>query len=331
MGLLPGIVAILVTSGIEIGLLTQLGVFKTVIGLWVLVSQQLVTIAILLMLVVVGSFIFAGFESRRGSWDIWILYYSLIGLACFLALVAGLNNGLNYDVKYSTYASKAAIDFLSLQYLNGAVVWTTFLLAALFMLSDPRISYAIGPDGKRHLYMHSKVLGLVRLLRRANLGEVFRGRRRLYDSTPRPSVDWDAGEGLDHGVVSKNGTLKWNDRFPVSSPSFLVWMSIKLLLALGIAAVIASDVALRLNVVQNYLGVKNSSWIAEIQNYFGILGMRCRIFLHLMDTYSVVGWFHFRCTIHKESTCFPHQTDTFEGAWYPRYSNLVGRHASSLR
>jgi len=37
MGLLPGIVAILVTSGIEIGLLTQLGVFKTVIGLWVLV------------------------------------------------------------------------------------------------------------------------------------------------------------------------------------------------------------------------------------------------------------------------------------------------------
>ena len=98
MGLLPGIVAILVTSGIEIGLLTQLIVFKTVIGLWVLVSQQLVTIAILLMLVVVGSFIFAGFESRRGSWDIWILYYGLIGLACFLALVAGLNNGLNYDI-----------------------------------------------------------------------------------------------------------------------------------------------------------------------------------------------------------------------------------------
>jgi len=274
MGLVPGIVAILVTSGVEVGLLTQLGVFKTAIGLWVLVSQQLVTIAILLMLVVVGSFIFAGFESRRGSWDIWIIYYGLIGLACFLAIVAGLNNGLNYDVKYSTYASKAAIDFLSLQYLNGAVVWTTFLLAALFMLSDPRISYAIGPDGKRHLYMHSKVLGLIRLLRRANLGEVFRGRRRLYDSTPRPSVDWDAGEGLDHAVVSKNGTLKWNDRFQVSSPSFLGWTSIKFLLALAIAAVIASDVALRLNVVQNYLGVKNSSWIAEIQNYFGILGMR---------------------------------------------------------
>jgi hypothetical protein len=204
-----------------------------------------------------------------------------VGLACFLALVGGLSNGLNYDVKYSTYASKAAIDFLSLQYLNGAVVWTTFLLTALFMLSDPRISYAIGPDGKRHLYMHSKFLGFIRLLRRANLGDVFRSRRRLYDSTPRPSVEWDAGEGLDHAVVSKNGTLKWNDRFPISSPSFLIWTSTKFLLTLPIAALIANDIALRLEVIQNYLGVKNSSWIAEVQNYFGILASR------LAGTYQV--------------------------------------------
>src|SRR5438445_10985324 len=67
MGLVPGIVAILVTSGVEVGILTQLGVFKTAVGLWVLVPQPLVTSAILLLLAVVGSSVRPGFESSRGA------------------------------------------------------------------------------------------------------------------------------------------------------------------------------------------------------------------------------------------------------------------------
>ena len=293
IGLIAGILAILADFLLELALLRQLSVFNTGLGLWVFVSQFLIAAALLLILVVVGSFASMTVHRSSGTRKPWIVFYILLGLAIFGAFTSGMNNGLSLDVKYSTYLGKAGIDYLNLQYLGGAVIWTALGLAALFMLSDPRISFGAGEDGKKHLYMHSKLLGLIRLFRKANLGDVFPRRRYLDYSKPRQPVEWDIGENLDHAVLSKNGKLEWNDRFSVKSPIFLAWTAIKFLLALGIAAILSNDLALRFLTIQNYMTQTNSSWIAQIGNYFGILATRLAGTYQVSPTFGIDNVFTF--------------------------------------
>ena len=292
IGLVAGILAILADFLLELALLRQLSVFNTGLGLWVFASQFLVAAALLLILVVVGSFACMTVHRSSGTRKPWIVYYIILGLAIFGAFTSGMNIGLSLDVKYSTYLGKAGIDYLNLQYLGGAVIWTALALTALFMLSDPRVSPGVGQDGKRHLYMHSKLLGLLRLFRNANVGDLF-PRRRYYDVGPRQPLQWDIGENLDHAVLSKDGKLEWNDRLPVKSPIFLAWTAIKFLLALGIAAILASDLALRFLTIQNYMTQTNSSWISQIGNYFGILGMRLAGTFQVSPTFGVDNVFTF--------------------------------------
>ncbi len=295
IGLSVGILAIIVVLGIQLVLLRELSVFNTGLGLWVLATEFVSTAALLLALVFVGSFLAARVQRQSGSRTPWVVYYILLGLACFAAFILGMNSGLTFDVKYSTYATKAGISFLNLQYLNGAVIWTTLTLTALFMLSDPRITSVIGSDGKRHFYMHSKLLGILRLLSRTNLGAIMQSARRSYyeSSSLRPSFDWDIGETPDHAVLSKNGKLQWNDKFPVSSPPFLAWTTIKFLLALGVAATIANDIALRFVTIQNYLVQTNSTWFAQVQNYFSILGLRLSGTYQVSSTFGIDNVFTF--------------------------------------
>src|SRR6266704_3158379 len=293
IGLIVGVLAILADFLLELALLRQLSVFNTGLGLWVFISQFLIAAALLLILVVVGSFACMTVHRSSGTRKPWIVYYILLGLAIFGAFTSGFNNGLSLDVKYSTYLGKAGIDYLNLQYLGGAVIWTALGLTALFMLSDPRITYGAGEDGKKRLYMRSKLLGLLRLFRIANLGDVFPRRRYGDYSKPREPLQWDIGENLDHAVLSKNGKLEWNDLFPVRSPSFLAWTAIKFLLALGIAAVIANDIAVRFLTIQNYMTQTNSSWAAQIGNYFGILGMRLAGTYQVSPTFGIDNVFTF--------------------------------------
>jgi uncharacterized membrane protein (UPF0182 family) len=295
IGLLTGILAIIVVLGIQLVLLRELSVFNTGLGLWVLATEFVSTAALLLALVFVGSFIAARVQRQSGSRTPWVVYYLLLGLACFAAFTLGMNSGLALDVKYSTYATKAGINFLNLQYLNGAVIWTTLLLTALFMLSDPRVSAVTGSDGKRRFYMHSKLLGILRLLSRTNLGAIMQSTRRSYyeSSSSRPSFDWDIGETPDHAVLSKNGKLQWNDKFPISSPPFLAWTTIKFLLALGIAATIANDLALRFVTIQNYLVQTNSTWLSQIQIYFSILAARLSGTFQVSSSFGIDNVFTF--------------------------------------
>jgi uncharacterized membrane protein (UPF0182 family) len=292
---LTGILAIIIVLGIQLALLRELSVFNTGLGLWVLATEFVSTAALLLALVLVGSFLSARVQRQSGSLTPWVAYYILLSLACFAAFTLGMNSGLTFDVKYSTYATKAGISFLNLQYLNGAVIWTTLILTALFMLSDPRVSSIIGNDGKRHFYMHSKLLGILRLLSRTNLGAIMQSARRSYyeSSSSRPSFDWDIGETPDHAVLSKNGKLQWNDKFLVSSPPFLAWTTIKFLLALGIAATIANDIALRFVTIQNYLVQTNSTWFAQLQNYFSILATRLSGTYQVSPTFGIDNVFTF--------------------------------------
>src|SRR3989475_11289272 len=151
IGLVAGVLAILADFLLELALLRQLSVFNTGLGLWVFVSQFLIAAALLLILVVVGSFACVTVHRSSATRKPWIVYYILLGLAIFGAFTSGLNTGLSLDVKYSTYLGKAGIDYLNLQYLGGAVIWIPFALTALFMLGDPRISYGAGEDGKKRL------------------------------------------------------------------------------------------------------------------------------------------------------------------------------------
>ncbi|HWY28685.1 MAG TPA: hypothetical protein VNW25_05450, partial [Candidatus Sulfotelmatobacter sp.] len=125
---MTGILAIVVVLGIQLVFLRELSVFNTTLGLWVLATEFVSTTALLLALVFVGSFLSARVQRQSGSRTPWVVYYILLGLACFAAFTLGMNSGLTLDVKYSTYATKAGINFLNLQYLNGAVIWTTLLL-----------------------------------------------------------------------------------------------------------------------------------------------------------------------------------------------------------
>ncbi len=103
IGLIVGILAILANFLLELALLRQLSVFNTELGLWVFISQFLIAAALLLILVVVGSFACRTVHRSSGTRKPWIVYYILLGLAIFGAFTSGLNNGLSLDVKYSTY------------------------------------------------------------------------------------------------------------------------------------------------------------------------------------------------------------------------------------
>jgi hypothetical protein len=296
IGLAAGVIAILVVLGLQLALLRELSVFNTTLGLWVLAIQFVIAATLLLALVFVGSFFGSRIHRQTASRAPWVVYFVLLSLASFAAFALGMNSGLTLDVKYSTYSTKAGINFLNLQYLNGAVIWTTLVLTALFMLSDPRISSMTGNDGKKRFYMHSKLLGILRLLSRTNLGAIMQTtRRRSYfeSSSPRPQFEWDIGETPDHAILSRNGRLQWNDKFPISSPPFIAWTIVKFLLALGIAATISYDIALRFVTIQNYLIQTNTTWFAQIQNYFAILSIRLSGTYLVSPTFGVDNVFTF--------------------------------------
>ena len=280
IGLVSGIVALALSLGLQAILLRQLSVFNTTIGLWLMALQFVLYTVVILILTVLGSFICSTVQRRTGRVIPWALYYAIIGLAAWGVFSDGITFGLNSDVKYTTLLGKSGIDYLSLHYLNGATIWTLFALTALFMLSDPRVTYRVGDDGKRHAYMHSKFLGLIRLLRQSNLGKFFpRGRRRRWEDPSPPSlppkqVEWDVGQTPDHAVISKDGKIFYNDRFRVSSPWFLGWTFLKFLLGILTAEALADNTALRFLTIQNYLARTGSTWLSQLSNYFGILGMR---------------------------------------------------------
>ena len=66
IGLVAGVLAILADFLLELALLRQLSVFNTGLGLWVFISQFLIAAALLLILVVVGSFACMTFTGQAG-------------------------------------------------------------------------------------------------------------------------------------------------------------------------------------------------------------------------------------------------------------------------
>ena len=89
IGLLTGVLAIIIVLGIQFALLRELSVFNTGLGLWVLATEFVAIAALLLALVLVGSFLSARVQRQSGSRTPWVVYYILLGLACFAPLPLG--------------------------------------------------------------------------------------------------------------------------------------------------------------------------------------------------------------------------------------------------
>src|SRR5438093_11702079 len=78
IGLITGILAILADFLLELALLRQLSVFNTVLGLWVFVSQFLIAVALLVILVVVGSLASITVHSSSVASKPWFVHYILL-------------------------------------------------------------------------------------------------------------------------------------------------------------------------------------------------------------------------------------------------------------
>lgn len=239
-------------------LLRTLPVYQTFIGTLQLLKGLAMEFAVLASLSLV-TLLIARYFKRELAWG---LHYIFVGFICLLYFISILDDGLALDVRYGWVLNKAGFDILRLQYLNGWTIAFVFILTVLFLLSDIRFAYKTGKDGKRHLYTHSKVIGLVRIL-----------------FTDHEKV----GDGPDHPIIAKIKreefqdiflNPRFNDLVRVNSREFALWTAIKVLFGLGISSLIADFFALRFLTIQNYLANAGINWIELFQRYLSILWMR---------------------------------------------------------
>ncbi|MGQ9551661.1 MAG: hypothetical protein ACUVUE_04450 [Candidatus Bathycorpusculaceae bacterium] len=148
---------VVTTIIIEFMLLRTLSVYNTTIGTFLLVRDLLAHSAVLVFASSVLLY-FVGFF--RNTVALGACYF-LIGVGCLVSFVLQMNSGLGMDVTYTWVLNKSGLDILKLQYLGGWSIAFIFILVALLFLSDPRLSYEKGNDGKRYLYVHSKLIGLI--------------------------------------------------------------------------------------------------------------------------------------------------------------------------
>jgi len=270
--IIVAVAMVLITFLLEYGLLRTLSVYNTTIGTYLLAGNFLIHGVLWGGLALVGLLI-AGYFKRN---LVWTAYYILMGVGSFVSLSVQVNSGLGLDVNYVWILNKTGFDALNLQYLNGLTIVFTFVLVALLFLSDFRISYQKGKDNKRHFYVHSKIVGLIRWL-------ITKDRERVGDNPDYPIVakieekqeeekeEW----GWRREPRRKKATEPhWNDKVRLFSFSYGIWATIKFLIGFIVASMMVSSLALRYLIIQNYLAQTGMGWLDLIQRYLGIAWMR---------------------------------------------------------
>jgi hypothetical protein len=265
------IALVLITFLLEYSLLRTLSVYNTTIGTYLLAGNLLVH-GVLLGVLALAGLLIAGYFKRNLAWTV---YYILIGVACGISLSFQANDGLGLDVSYVWILNKTGLDALNLQYLNGLTIVFTFLLVALLFLSDFRVSYQKGKDGKRHLYVHSKIVGLIRWLTTEE-------DKRVGDNPDYPIVAKIEEEPYEEGwgQYKRKSTRKkktephWNDKVRLFSFFYGIWAAIKFLIGFIVASMMANSFALRYLIIQSYLGQTGMGWFDLTQRYLGIAWVR---------------------------------------------------------
>jgi hypothetical protein len=265
------IALVLITSLLEYSLLRTLSVYNTAIGNYLLAGDLLIN-GILLGGLALAGLLIAGYFKRNLAWT---GYYVLMSIGCLASLIVQANNGLGLDVNYVWILNKTGFDALNLQYLNGLSITFAFLLVALLFLSDCRVSRQKGKDGKKHFYVHSKIVGLIRWF-------IAKEDEKIGDNPDYPVVAKVEEEPYEEGwgrfkrklTRKKMTEPHWNDKVRLFSFSYGIWATIKFVIGFIVASTIASSFALRYLIIQGYLEQAGMNWLDLIQRYLGIAWMR---------------------------------------------------------
>lgn len=270
------IALVLITFLLEYSLLRTLSVYNTAIGTYLLARDLLIHGILWGGLALVGLLI-AGFFKRN---LVWTAYYISMGVGSFASLNVQASSGLGLDVNYIWILNKTGFDALNLQYLNGLSIVFAFGLVALLFLSDFRVTYEKGKDGKRHFYVHSKIVGLIRWL-------ITEEEKRVGNNPDYPIVAKVEEEEYEEEHEEKWGQYKkrkltrkkttephWNDKVRLFSFYYGIWATIKFLIGFTVASAIASSLALRYLIIQSYSETADVGWFDLIQRYLGIAWMR---------------------------------------------------------
>lgn len=285
-----GILISAITLILEIYFIKQLSVYNAKLSGWFLAEQFALPAIGFVLYAVLGSLATSGFiekleeddyseKKRPRKWP-WMIYYALLFLFAFASFTWGLGDGLQYDVVFATIASKSGFDLLNIRYLNGYSILFTFALILLFMLSDPRFSVAKGMDGKRHIFVHSKAIGLMRFFttdegKRIGSNPDFPMIVETEDTKPTAGK---TGSSLpfqpEERVTRTIKNAHWNDRVRLFSWPMGGWIALKLLIGWIVASWLAPGFAEDYLLITSYMKQIGISWLSVIQQYASILVSR---------------------------------------------------------
>lgn len=279
---------------VEIVLLLGLNLYGTKLGLFLLLQSVLIQALWMLFLSMSILAIVSNFANNKLG---WIAHYFATLLLFFLFIIGKLNSDLQLDVSYTWILNKTALDMLGLKYLYGWTIIMTFAIAILILLSDPRLTYKTGSDGKGHIYVHSKVISLLRLILTDKRIEDAIGNNAdsyIIDTskeTKKESVRDEKTQYRFEFSRSERTPNKgyFNDLVRLNSIEFIAWCFVKVLFGIAIATQLADSFANRYLLIKNYLASTGGSWSDLASNYLHIAISRMSFSVNTALDFGIVN------------------------------------------
>lgn len=181
---------------------------------------------------------------KIGKWVIIpIAFCVLIGFILFQ------NWWLTVKILQSMFSEKALLNWWNINFLNNYYFYACISIGLLVALSDPRIIITKDIEGKRKIYLHSKLWGVIKTV----FSQIF-GQDGFLKSFRKTEWTWDDKISFKRGIVWKlveflGGTFLIGPR-------------------------VAQELALRYLIIAQYIETQSTSWITIIQRSFSILYTR---------------------------------------------------------
>lgn len=273
-----GIILSVLAMVLQYFVIKTLSVYNTGLSFWLIASQILPEAAFLFLLAIFIPYLINDTFSkeREGTpTKYWALYYVGILFIAFIATKWIFDDALSNDVYFVTIGTKAFFDYLNITYLNGWAIIIALVLAFAFVLSDPRFSVEKGKDGKKHIYVHSKLLGTMRFFTTDEDDRV--------GNNPDFAVIADLKETDEDNQNSRYYNVRptrsvknkqWNDKFRLLSWQVAIWTMTKLLFGYIIAGLVSKTIALNYLTITSYMNQNGINWFSVMQQYFSILMTR---------------------------------------------------------
>ncbi|MCS7112763.1 MAG: UPF0182 family protein [Candidatus Bathyarchaeota archaeon] len=154
------IVVGIVYSFVLLPILQQLQVFNDpvsypILAVLLLANSLSLTASIIVTLIAV-------YGAAEFRWIIFILAIVSTTI-CVPVFKLTMDYALSLDIEYTYILSKVYLNVVSIRLIGGTLILTALLASSIIVFSDPRVYIGIGRDGKRHIYVKSKLLSLVKL------------------------------------------------------------------------------------------------------------------------------------------------------------------------